>query len=202
MIDNLFDVGVDNVHMVQVDSYEAAQPEQCERKYIAQPTEKQFAFLKKLFQERSQNEEAQILRAHLLSEHKAGKLTRHMASEAISDILNMEKDTKSPTTVEKSTELEHGQVWISKEGQVIRIKMNQQGSAFYGLVWNGADWKYIPGILSTIDHIMTAEEASKWGHEHQWCVFCSKNLSDPRSEFAGYGETCSKKRNLPWGQIA
>jgi hypothetical protein len=196
MIDNLFDVGVDNVHMVKVDSYEASAPITAP---VLMATEKQLNFLKKLFIERSNNEEAQIVRGHLLTEYKAGKLTRKMASDAINDILMMEKDVKSPTTVEKSTELEHGQVWITREGQVVRIKMNQQGSAFYGLVWNGADWKYIPGILSTLDHTMTAEEAAKWGHEHQWCVFCSKNLSDPRSEAVGYGQTCANKRGLPWG---
>ena len=197
-VNNLFDVDCDNVHMVKIDTFEASAPITTP---VLMATEKQLNFLKKLFAERSNNEEARIVRAHLLSEYKAGKLTRKMAYDAINDILSMEKDVKSPTSVEKSTELEYGQVWVSNGGNYIRIKMNQQGSSFYGMMWTGAEWKYAPGLLSSLHHQITAEEAAAWGHEHQRCVFCSKHLSDPRSEFAGYGETCARNHGLPWGEI-
>lgn len=209
-IDNLFDVDCDNVHMVQVDSFEATTPQAPIMPTNLAPTPKQFAFMKQLFSERSQNEEAQILRTHLLSELKAGKLTRNMASEAIGDVLSIPKDkTDRPVT---TSEAAHGQVWVTTGGAYVRIKESNSSGRLYGLVWNERteEWDYEIGretnVMRHLNHLCTAEEAKKWAQqwegEFQQCVFCSRPLSDERSEFAGYGETCARNNGLPWGATA
>ena len=194
-IDHLFDVTVDNVHMVQVDSYEAATPA-VPVSVVPLATKPQLDYLKVLFEQRSNNEEAMIIREHLLGEWRAKKLTVKMAGEAIEEVKAIPRDMqKLPETVNA----EHGDIWVTKDGGFVRIKMNQAGTSLYGLLWNGQDWAYTPGILSKLDHKITAEEAQEWGHSHQWCVYCSRPLADPRSEAAGYGPTCARKMNLPWG---
>lgn len=207
MLAHLFDTTTENVHEVDVDNYEAVS-------FVVvvpqlKPTEKQFAFLKKLFAERSQNEEAQILRAHLLSELKAGRMSRTMASEAIGDILLIQPDVKGTKTQQQSLpDLEHGQIWITGDGFFVKVALNQQGTSFYGKVWdrNSESWVYQPGALKSIDHRCTAAEAKEfslqWDAEHRNCIFCMRHLSDERSEFAGYGETCAENNGLPWGATA
>jgi hypothetical protein len=44
-------------------------------------------------------------------------------------------------------------------------------------------------------------EVSEWGRTSAHCCFCSRPLTDPRSEQAGYGETCASKYSLPWGEL-
>lgn len=209
-IENLFDVDCDNVYMVEVDSFEAVTPQKDRIKYGQYATEKQLSFLKSLFAERTNNEEAMILRTHLLGEYKAGKLSKQMASQAIEDALKMSRDPKiSDLGVDAS--IEHGQIWITTAGLYVRIKESNASGRLYGLIWNGQieDWDYELGretnVMSRLDHICTAEEAKKWAQqwdaEFQRCVFCSRPLSDERSEFAGYGETCAQNNGLPWGAI-
>lgn len=201
MIDHLFDTTTDNAHLVQVDSFEAAEPQRDKIRHGQFASEKQLNFLKSLFAERTGNEEAMILRTHLLSEYKAGKLSTKMASEAITDLLAMPKSVQN--SVQSSVQnAEHGEVWLTASGQIVRVKLSNSSGNLYGLVWTGSQWDYTPGIMHQLDHKMTAEEAAAFGHEHQWCVFCSRPLSDPRSEYAGYGETCARNRGLPWGAVA
>src|SRR5688572_5441786 len=199
-IDHLFDVSVDNVHMVQVDSYEAATPA-VPVSVAPLATKPQLDYLKVLFEQRSNNEEAMIIREHLLGEWRAKKLTVKMASEAIEEIKEIPRDVQK-LTFPMPVEAKHGEVWVTSDGDFVRVKMNQAGTSLYGMLWDGNSWQYTPGILSKLDHIVTADEASQFGHEHQWCIFCSRPLSDPRSEYAGYGETCARKRDLPWGATA
>ena len=42
-------------------------------------------------------------------------------------------------------------------------------------------------------------EVAEWGRTSAHCCFCSRPLTDPRSESAGYGETCASRYGLPWG---
>lgn len=208
MIDNLFDVTTENVHLVHVDAFEAATP--IVTPPIRLATDKQLSFLKSLFAERQNNEEARILRSHLLDEYKNGRLSTKMASQAIEDIMAMPRDIKpvSAPVPFVPGNIEHGQVWVTVGGAYVRIKKSNTSGRLYGLVWNerAEEWDYELGretnCLQHLDHRITAEEASAWGHEHQWCVFCSRPLSDPRSEFAGYGEKCASNNHLPWGDVA
>lgn len=196
---HLFDVTPDNVHMVNVDEFEAAETPKTQVAPIAYATKAQLGYLKTLFEQRKDNEEARILRAHLLSEYKAGRLSKLIASQAIEDVKRIEKD-KEPNLIVHNPQ--HGEVWVTTDGLFVRIKENQSGTSLYGMKWSWTveKWEYTPGILNTLDHKITAEEAAAWGHEHQWCVFCSRPLSDPRSEFAGYGEKCAENNHLPWGE--
>lgn len=205
-VSHLFDIGVDNVHMVQVDSFEAAALQKDRIRHGQFATEKQLNFLKSLFAERTGNEEAMILRRHLLEEYKAGKLSVSMASEAIEDVKALPRDTQ---TLPAAPTYEHGEVWMTNDNRFVKIQLNQAGTSFYGKVWNQEDqeWEYAgKGILYILDHIVTADEAKEfslqWDEEHRYCVFCMKHLSDPRSEFAGYGETCAENQGLPWGETA
>ena len=198
MIDHLFDVDCDNAHMVKVDAYEAHMPMSVLS--IAPASVPQLNYLKLLFAERKNNEEAKILRTHLLGEYNAGRLSKQMASEAIEDVKAIPKDTFcSVRSGETVVQASHGEVWLTADGRIVRVKESQSSGNCYGMVWNGRTWDYTPGIMNYLDHQMTADEAQAFGHEHQWCVFCSLPLSDPRSEYAGYGPTCARKRDLPWG---
>jgi hypothetical protein len=49
------------------------------------------------------------------------------------------------------------------------------------------------------EHMLTAEQASAFGHVYGQCVFCFRPLTDDRSKAVGYGETCAGHRGLPWG---
>ncbi len=41
--------------------------------------------------------------------------------------------------------------------------------------------------------------AAEYGRLTSHCSFCRKPLTDERSVFAGYGETCASNYDLPWG---
>jgi len=43
-------------------------------------------------------------------------------------------------------------------------------------------------------------EAVGHGHLHGNCSMCRKRLSDERSMFVGYGQTCAKNWGMPWGE--
>jgi hypothetical protein len=47
------------------------------------------------------------------------------------------------------------------------------------------------------------EQALQHAHEHGVCMFCSRDLNDPRSDplkgGVGYGPVCAQKYGLPWG---
>lgn len=63
-----------------------------------------------------------------------------------------------------------------------------------------ATWDYAPGIHRDLraDEVLTAQEASRLGHLHGYCVFCGKGLTDVQSEAAGYGKTCAGREGLPY----
>jgi hypothetical protein len=44
--------------------------------------------------------------------------------------------------------------------------------------------------------------AAEYGHRHGHCCFCIKPLDDERSTAVGYGPTCAKNWDLPWGAKA
>lgn len=224
-IDHLFDTTCENAHLVKVDAFEAHMPTVEERNAahakfhkhndfpVKKATEKQLSYLKDLFSKRTGNEEAMIIRQHLLDEYAAGNLSVRMASEAIDDIKNIPVDAQPlPSTfgavLPQTNAVEHGQIWMDSEGQYVKVCLNQAGTAHYGKVWDmhHQEWVFTQGCLWGIDHLVTAEEAHAWSRqwdaEQRYCVFCSKHLSDPRSEYAGYGETCAGNRGLPWGDVA
>ena len=200
MMMNIFDVTKDNVHMVQVDQFEADAPPPTATKPTSTATDKQLGFLKSLFAERTGSEEAMIIREHLLSEYRAGTLSIRMASDAIEEVKAIPRNIQNPQGT-LAVSANHGEVWVSTDGQFVRVKESLRTGHLYGMIWSGYQWEYTPGIMNKLDHKITAEEAAQWGHEHQWCVFCSLPLSDPRSEIAGYGPTCARKNDLPWGDL-
>jgi len=207
-IDNLFDVTKDNVHLVKIDSFEAAIPV-VQESNIIKASDKQLAFLKSLFAERTGNAEAMFIREHLLDEYRKGTLSIRMASIAIEEVKAIPRDQQTFSTHDEDISIEHGQVWVSNNRDFVKVQLNQTATAFYGKVWNSEtmEWDYAgKTILHHLHHIITPEEAKEfsrqWDAEHHTCIFCMRHLSDPRSEFAGYGETCAENNNLPWGEVA
>jgi hypothetical protein len=214
---NIFDITKDNVNMIKIDSFEAAVPVSAQvRCNIIKASEKQLSYLKSLFEQRTGSEEAMIIREHLLGEFRKGTLSLEMASQAITDVkaiprdalpLNLSNAVHTFGQAAPTHDFDHGQVWMDTAGRFVKVCLNQAGTNFYGKVWNmdTQQWDYNGGALRAVDHQVTAEEAKRWSEqwaaEHRNCVFCSKHLSDPRSEYAGYGETCAENHNLPWGAL-
>lgn len=56
------------------------------------------------------------------------------------------------------------------------------------------EWWLAEGV-----HRLTAAEAAHYGRLYGRCVFCGRALSDDRSIAVGYGATCAKHHDLPWG---
>lgn len=79
---------------------------------------------------------------------------------------------------------------------IVKITLSQDGRP-YGEVLNSETRKfeYVPGLARRIhaEHRITAEEAAKFGAEHSYCCFCSRDLSNPVSVEKGYGPICEKK---------
>lgn len=46
------------------------------------------------------------------------------------------------------------------------------------------------------------EDAAMVGSLASVCMFCGLDLTDERSQFAGYGKDCASNRSLPWGETA
>ncbi len=89
-----------------------------------------------------------------------------------------------------------------------------QNTSDYGLV--GSRWNNTTGMLKRMrggkrlvmsqgrpateqEFQQFANEIGAWGRRVSKCCFCNKPLTDPRSETAGYGETCASRYGLPWG---
>lgn len=89
------------------------------------------------------------------------------------------------------------------DGEYYKVKVSQAGNP-YAMRWDGAHWDYdsAKGVIRKLkpEHLATAEDAAQFGHMFHRCVFCSRPLSDERSEAAGYGKDCAETRGLPWGE--
>lgn len=96
-----------------------------------------------------------------------------------------------------------GSVYVI-DGVFHRVHISQSSGRPYTQAWNSLteEWEY-QGMRAlkncTPENKITAEQAAQWGHEHDWCVFCSRPLDDQRSREAGYGSRCADKHGLPWG---
>lgn len=163
-------------------------------------SEKQLAWLRSMFVERDENIEAMEIRKEVLAVFRAGEMTKAYFDAVITELKEI------PKNQHKAEKFEHGQIWLTKDHQFVKVTLNQLGTFFYGSMWSqlNKEWRYIgASILNSVDHLCTAEEAKEWSEqwegEYKFCVFCMRHLGDPRSVQAGYGERCSQKHNLPWG---
>lgn len=98
-------------------------------------------------------------------------------------------------------DVEVGRVYAGAGGEFIRVYESKAGRT-YGKVRTSGGWEYDPGALRRISGAVTAEQAAAWGHEHDRCCFCGRNLSDDgpaRSVQVGYGPKCAADYGLPWG---
>ena len=107
------------------------------------------------------------------------------------------------------------------------IKVNRSGATSKkpGMIYlsNGEDWgsdervfygsidfdgvfsptaKVTPEIGAAIEEFNADPQgrAIAYGKRTGNCCFCNLKLSDPRSTFVGYGETCAGNYGLPWGE--
>lgn len=101
----------------------------------------------------------------------------------------------APATVEA----EAGRVYVTTDGRIVRVQRTRDGQRVYGKVWTADGWEYDRGVLRTLDHLITADEAAEWGHAHDHCVFCARALTTPESTEVGYGPVCAANNDLPWG---
>lgn len=101
-----------------------------------------------------------------------------------------------------------GQVWVL-DGVLWQVRKARSSDRLFGhqLVNEptrevGPLWAY-RGVASRVlrgARLASREEVRAFGHRVQCCVFCSKQLDDERSRWAGYGEKCAGNRRLPWGE--
>lgn len=88
-------------------------------------------------------------------------------------------------------------------GEYYKTKKSKAGH-LYAMHWDGGSWDYdsAKGVIRKLTPEMraTAAQAAEFGHTYHCCVFCSRALTDSRSETVGYGPKCADDRGLPWGE--
>lgn len=64
-------------------------------------------------------------------------------------------------------------------------------------------WEYVPGVVNvlTAEDKISAEDAAAFGKLYGICIFCSRDLTDERSIYVGYGAKCAENHGLPWGEV-
>lgn len=121
-------------------------------------------------------------------------VTRHAAGEC--PATNTDLPVPTPTA---TVEAEAGRVYVTTDGRIVRVQRTRDGQRLYGKVWTDGGWEYDRGVLRSLDHLITADEAAAWGHAHDHCVFCARSLTTPESTEVGYGPVCAANNDLPWG---
>ena len=99
---------------------------------------------------------------------------------------------------------------VAKAGQrskyfgSITVAGERYGQGWYGII-KGGEFKPARDCDDKITDLLTrfAENPAKVASEHGaltgTCCFCNKALKDERSTSVGYGSTCAKHYDLPWG---
>lgn len=83
------------------------------------------------------------------------------------------------------------------------------GKSYEDSTWYGAihedgslfrSQKWVPELDSILDELAEdpVKAVTEHGHKSGSCVFCSKELTDPRSLSAGYGKICAGNYSLPY----
>jgi len=115
----------------------------------------------------------------------------------------------SDEPVPEPMKLDEG-VYVLADGTFVVLTQTSD----YGLV--GSTWNYTGGTFTRIrggkrlvmsqgrpateqEFEQFTQEVAEWGRRANHCCFCGKALTDPRSESAGYGQTCASRYGLPWG---
>lgn len=99
-------------------------------------------------------------------------------------------------------DLEAGKVYTTADGRFVKVTLTRAGRQIGKVRLDEGGWEYVPGVLKHITGPVTAEQAAAWGHDHDRCVFCGRDLTDDgagRSVEVGYGPVCAEKHGLPWG---
>jgi len=99
---------------------------------------------------------------------------------------------------------------VAKAGQrskyfgSITVAGERYGQGWYGTI-KGGEFKPARDCDDKITDLLTrfaadpAKVASEHGALTGTCCFCNKALKDERSTSVGYGSTCAKNYDLPWG---
>jgi hypothetical protein len=106
-------------------------------------------------------------------------------------------------------------VWRTPDGTVYKVQRSRESGRLYGKILDvnpGEGGKptatfeyrtYVPDTLSKAGaRKLNADEAAKFGQLYGICISCSKDLTDERSIFAGYGQRCAERNGWPWGAVA
>lgn len=130
-------------------------------------------------------------------------------SEGIKSLFRILDTVKASAKAKEVKESKPAREWVVGSVYVIdgvfhRVHISKTSGRAYTQSWsedNGWDYQGMKFLgKCTEENKITAEQAAKWGHEHDWCVFCSRDLDDERSRNAGYGPKCAENQGLPWGE--
>ncbi len=154
----------------------------------APATPKQISFIQSLKAERG-----------LPTDEPLDTLSKFAAHKVIDVLLKTRPAKPAPERVEQEP-VPVGVHVHNDEHYFVKKSKNER---FYALLFvpSTGRWDYAPGAIRHLSEstVITAEQAAAFGHSYGRCVFCHKQLSDERSTEVGYGGTCAKKYNLPWG---
>jgi hypothetical protein len=105
---------------------------------------------------------------------------------------------------------------VTVDGITITLKMGQgkhEGSIFAGIDRdsfgkispNGDFYRYRTATDEQVAALRAFGDdpagcASRHGLTQHNCCFCCQDLTDPRSQHVGYGQTCAGNYGLPWGE--
>lgn len=172
-------------------------------------TERQMAFLKSLFSERAGNEVAEAIRTVLLAEHRAGRLTKRIASQAIEQVKAIPLAVAPRTAGTPAPKVPEGRYALATQAghlafyQVEEGTGKWQGRTFISQLI-GAPGSYNENRLPRARQAALLEEIAKdaqgaaaaYGKAWKRCGKCHAELSDVRSRAAGYGMTCASNQGF------
>lgn len=102
-------------------------------------------------------------------------------------------------------------VYVLADGTFVVLTQSPPPYGLVGSTWNNTTgmFRRMRGGRRTVENEgrpateqefeQFTREVGAWGRSTSKCCFCSRPLTDPRSESAGYGETCASRYGLPWG---
>lgn len=163
------------------------------RRKVPAPSDKQLAFLTKLFDEREFDSPlaAQVLAEETYSDDFGGR----DASRLIDLLMKLPRRGAAEAQAAQQRarqELEVGRLY-KFAGEIYRVR---QGRGLYALrLLRDGGTEYAPGVVTKLDPSMalTLEEAKEWGRDTGVCCQCSAELTNPESIALGIGPICRGK---------
>lgn len=163
---------------------------------------KQIAFIERLSNEKQMSDD--MARRVAWATDGQNFVGMRAASGLIDELLATSRKSATTTSSARRTYVDPPLGIHVINGEYRKVKDTRSGQRV-GFVFDGASFEYAgkKGLAGLSDDtVATAEQAAAFGHEHGFCCYCSRGLTDERSTSVGYGPICAVRYGLEWGSVA